>query len=467
MSDFERKLDAKLILSVIATGIMSFAGVVVETAMNITFPTLMSEFNIGTGTVQWITTGYLLILSIIIPASSWLKRRFKTKTLFTAALTLFLLGTIIDAIAPTFAILLAGRLIQGIGTGIALPLMFNIVLEQAPYDKMGMMMGIGALITALAPAVGPSLGGMLVNAFGWRMIFIVLIPVLLIALLCGALSIQQASPTEKIPFQILDYILLAAGFICFIFATSVASSVGWFSIQVIGLFIASIILIALFCRRSLHSDSPLIRVQVFKHMPFTFSVCVILLFQFTCLGLSYLIPNYAQLVNNKNAFIAGCLLLPGCICGAIISPLSGKMLDKLGASKPILIGNVLIIIATIGFACFSGHLIIATSILFHAFFMSGQGFTVGNAMTNGLNQLPSELNTDGNAVINTLQQLAGATGTSVITTIVASSQSTYANDIVTGTLVGSQHAFYLLVVFAVAALICSIAIFRAISAQKK
>lgn len=224
MSDSERKLDAKLILSVIATGIMSFAGVVVETAMNITFPTLMSEFNVGTGTVQWITTGYLLILSIIIPASSWLKRRFKTRTLFTAALTLFLLGTIIDAIAPTFAILLAGRLIQGIGTGIALPLMFNIVLEQAPYDKMGMMMGIGALITALAPAVGPSLGGMLVNAFGWRMIFIVLIPVLLIALFCGTFSIRQVSPTEKIPFQIPDYILLAAGFICFIFATTIVAS---------------------------------------------------------------------------------------------------------------------------------------------------------------------------------------------------------------------------------------------------
>lgn len=185
MTEFERKIDHKLILSIIAAGIMSFSGVVVETAMNVTFPTLMKEFQVGTSTVQWITTGYLLVLSVIIPASSWLKRRFRTKALFLTANLLFIAGTILCVFAPTFALLLLGRLIQGIGTGIALPLMFNIVLEQAPYDKMGSMIGIASLITAIAPAVGPSLGGMLVNLLGWRMIFVVLLPLLILSLFFG------------------------------------------------------------------------------------------------------------------------------------------------------------------------------------------------------------------------------------------------------------------------------------------
>lgn len=124
----DKKIDLKLILSIVATGIMSFSGVVVETAMNVTFPSLMEEFQIGTSSVQWITTGYLLV-----------------------------------------------RLIQGVGTGIALPLMFNITMEQVPEEKLGVMMGTASLITAMAPAVGPSLGGFIVNHFGWRIVFIALL----------------------------------------------------------------------------------------------------------------------------------------------------------------------------------------------------------------------------------------------------------------------------------------------------
>lgn len=146
-----RVLDARLLLSIIAAGIMSFSGVVVETAMNVTFPTLMHEFNIGTSLVQWITTGYLLVLALIIPTSAYLKRRFSTRSLFTAAISSFLAGTLLAAWSPYFNVLLIGRLLQGIGTGIALPMMFNIILEQVPGERLGFMIGIASLITAMAP----------------------------------------------------------------------------------------------------------------------------------------------------------------------------------------------------------------------------------------------------------------------------------------------------------------------------
>ena len=171
MEPVEKKIDLRLILAILASGIMTFSGIVVETAMNVTFPTLMREFAVGTSAVQWITTGYLLVLATIIPTSSYLNRRFPMKALFLAANLLFISGTVLAGAAPTFSLLLLGRIIQGVGTGIALPLMFNIILARVPEDKLGVMMGVASLIIATAPAVGPFLGGMIVQHFGWRMIF--------------------------------------------------------------------------------------------------------------------------------------------------------------------------------------------------------------------------------------------------------------------------------------------------------
>ena len=197
---------------------MSFGGVVCETALNVAFPTLMREFGVGTSDVQWLTTGYLLVLALIVPLSSYLNRRFQLRNLFLTAILLFLSATLLCAVAEDFHMLLAGRLIQGVGTGIALPLMFNIVLEQAPSSKIGLLMGTASLITAMAPALGPVLGGLMIDAYGWRMIFWSLVPLLLLSLLLGVLSISGGKATTRATFPFLDYLLLAVGFVCFIFA---------------------------------------------------------------------------------------------------------------------------------------------------------------------------------------------------------------------------------------------------------
>ena len=174
----QKQVDLKLIVAIVAAGLLSFCGVIVETAMNITFPKLMREFSINTATVQWMTTAYLLIVASIVPISAYLKRRFRTKTLFVTANLLFMVGLIVDALATNFPLLVAGRIIQGCGTGIALPLMFNIILDWAPADQKGTLMGVGTLITAIAPALGPTFGGIIVSQLNWHWIFMLLIPVL-------------------------------------------------------------------------------------------------------------------------------------------------------------------------------------------------------------------------------------------------------------------------------------------------
>ncbi len=459
MKPFERTLDTKLILSIVATGIMSFSGVVVETAMNVTFPALMEEFSVTTATVQWITTGYLLMLALVIPASSYLKRRFAMKALFLTAALLFLLGTVLAAAAPSFSWLLGGRLIQGVGTGLALPLMFNIVLEQAPLDKMGLMIGVASLITAVAPAVGPFAGGAIVEAFGWRMIFVVLLPLLFLSLVFGVTSIRQVSELVRMSFPWLEYLLLVCAFACFIFALTGASSAGWFSAHTLGLLAAAAVCAAAFYFHCKGTQAPLIRVQVFRCAPFTLSMLAIVCVQMICLGIGFLIPNYAQLVLHQNAFAAGCLLLPGCIVGAAVSPFSGRLLDRFGAKRPILIGNLAILFAAVCFGAFTLQLSAAMFLVIYLFFAFGQGCSMGNSMTNGLRQLSAELNADGNAVINTTQQLGGAVGTSIVSSIVAAAQAQLPGDVVTGTMLGSHAAFMMLAALAVMMLCCSLGAF--------
>lgn len=211
---FERRLDARLIFSIVAAGILSFTGVVIETAMNVTFPSLMKEFSISTSLVQWITTGYLLVLAVVIPTSGYLKERFPMKRLFLTAAGVFIAGTLLGAWSPAFPVLLLGRLLQGAGTGIALPLMFNIIMEQAPLDKLGVMVGSGMLVCALAPAVGPSIGGYIVSLFGWRMIFWAVLPLLLISFVIGGLSVRQSSDIRKESFDFMGLLYLAVSFTC-------------------------------------------------------------------------------------------------------------------------------------------------------------------------------------------------------------------------------------------------------------
>lgn len=191
MSTNTEKISAKVVAAIVATGLMSFCGVIVETAMNVTFPILMREFSITTNQAQWMTSIYLLLVAIVVPLSAILKSSYRTKMLFTVANLLFISGIIIDALAPLFGVLLVGRTIQGIGTGIALPLMFNIIMEQVPTSRIGFMMGSGNLITGVAPAIGPTFGGIVASKLNWRWVFYSLIPLLIISFVLGKWGITK------------------------------------------------------------------------------------------------------------------------------------------------------------------------------------------------------------------------------------------------------------------------------------
>lgn len=439
---FKRVLDARMIMSVVATGLMSLVGICAETATNIVFPVLMNEFSVPTSTVQWLTTLYLLVLAVMIPASAWLKKRFMTKHLFAVAVSFFIIGTIICAMAPSFWILLAARVLQGMGTGIALPMMFNIIIEQVPHQHTGLVMGIASLTIGLGPAIGPFWGGLMQSLFGWRMIFLSLLPLLALAALLGLTTIRQSSELVKEGFDVAGYIALSICFICLIYALSNISTLGLTSPLFWFLIALALLFLWLFVRHSAKTSEPLLNLSIIKLPCFSACLAALLILQFIILARSFLIPNFMQLSNGTDAFTAGYLMMPACILCACLSPFAGRFYDKMGPKLPISFGFSVLYLALILEMLFMTRVSNMTIMLICLVYSFGQAFA-SNLTTFALKNLPPERYSDGTAIINTLQQLFAAMGTAVVSTLVAMGQASQPNNLALGTAIGVQWSLIL------------------------
>lgn len=415
----KEKLTIKQLFAILAAGLFSFCGVLIETATNITFPTLMNEFHISTSLVQWMTTGNLLMMGIMIPISSYLKRRFQTKKLFLTAGFLFSIGLIVDVFAQQFTLLLIGRLIQGAGVGIALPMMYNIILEESPKRLLGLMMGCGSFVTAAAPAIGPTFGGIMTQYFTWRYIFICVLPVIVLASFIGYFCMSEQIINKHEKFDLLSFIAVALAFVSLIIGFSNLNQIVDDLVFVLGCFIIGIISLYYFTKRQLHIKNSLIRIEIFNHKGFTFHTLAIMFLQMTTLGYGLLLPTFVQIVLKQPATDAGVVLLPGAIVGAVFAPIGGLILDRLGAKKPIVLGLCCSFIATFCFLFFFKNLTYQSCILFYFIYSLGIGLIVGNTMTSAMSHLPKNLQADGNATLQTLMQLSGGIGTSITATILA------------------------------------------------
>ncbi len=416
------KIPKHVLAAIFATGILSFSGVIIETSMNITFPTLMKEFNLTTNTVQWLTSIYLLTISIIVPLSANLKTRFKTKSLFIIANLLYLSGLIIGACAPNFEFLLLGRIVEGLGTGIALPLMFNIIMEQVPKSRVGVMMGVGNMITGIAPALGPTFGGLVVTHLGWRWIFYIMIPFILISLVLGIIGIKQKSELREVKFDLLSIVLIAVFFIGMILGFSNLSTGNYLALDCLGAILIALISLGLLIYRSRKINDPILDLSLFKNKFFAAHAVGFFLIQIISLGNAFLLPNYIQLVNGNSALIAGLVVLPAGFAGAFLAPFGGSLLDRYGARRPILIGSSFMLLELLIFTIFTSRLSNLLILFVYIFYMGGMGMMMGCVMTDALDNLEKSEVTQGNAILNTLQEFAGAVGTSITAAFVAFAQ---------------------------------------------
>ena len=436
------KLSIKQWIAIISAGIFTFCGILLETSMNVTFPTLMNEFSVSTALVQWMTTGPLLAMGITITMSSYFKRRFRAKSLLLVAGIIISTGILIDIFAVNFTLLLIGRFIQGAGIGIAMPMMYNIILDETPDSLVGLMMGVAGLITAIAPSLGPTFGGIMIDIFNWRFIFISVLPLIVLGTISGYITIRNKDVNKNESCDFLGIIFIGISFVAFMIALSMMET--GYILMVAGCAVLGAVTIYLFIKRERKITNPLINLDIFKNKNYNGHVIGLMFMQMTTLGLGLLLPSYIQFVFNKSASSAGLLLLPGSIIGTICAPLGGYVYDRIGANKPIIVGSTSCLIGIICFMLFNYKLNSITLIILYSIYIFGVGMTYGNTITSALKKLKENIVADGNATIQTVTQLSGAIGTTIVAVVLSVFQKT--NNMSETTLQGSFYAFICLLV---------------------
>lgn len=439
----------------------SFIGLFGETALNMALTNIMEDFSIDASTGQWLTTGYLLVLAILVPLSAYLVRWFTTRQLVVGALVISTLGALLAAIAPSFTVLLIGRLIQAIGTGIFLPLMFSVVLMVFPMQKRGAVMGIVGLVITAGPALGPTLSGLIISASSWHYIFVVMIALNIILIVIGAPKMENVSDMSKPKIDILSLVLSTVAFGGIVYALASLAESPLSDVLVWAPLVAGVLSLVLFTVRQFKMEQPMINLRVFKYPMFTLGTLLMFATLFVILSVAILIPIYLKSVLAYTAIAAGLLMLPANFLNIVMAPIVGSNFDKVGARIFTRIGFILITVAAILFIVTLSattpvwQVIVSLCILF-----LGVSMTIMPAQTNAMNELPQHFYADGSAAMNTLNQVAGAAGTAIAITLFTAGQKNYiaefgANNPPEFLAHGIHYAFYAVLVAGVLGLIGS------------
>ncbi|SMG44401.1 MFS transporter, DHA2 family, lincomycin resistance protein [Paenibacillus aquistagni] len=413
-----------ILISLLISG---FIGMFSETALNIAISDLLVVLQITPATAQWLTTGFLLTLGILVPISGLILQWFTTRQLFVASLAFSILGTLTAALAGSFEVLMVARVLQAIGTGLMIPLMFNTILIIFPPEKRGAAMGVIGLVMMFAPAIGPTLAGLLIEHLSWHWIFWISLPCLVFGLVFGILFMKNVSVITKPPIDVYSIILSTIGFGGLVFGFSKAGEehTDWGSSIVVFSLVIGAAALFLFVLRQLSMKKPMMNLSVFKYPMFVVGLVMILLCMMIILSTMLILPLYLQNGRGLTPLEAGLVLLPGGVLNGLMSPIMGSLFDKYGPKWLVIPG---LIIAAVVLWFFSGVTTassLALLIVLHSSLFIGISMIMMPAQTNGLNQLPSELYPDGTAVMNTLQQVAGAVGTAVAVSILSNGMTDY------------------------------------------
>ncbi|WP_019375671.1 MDR family MFS transporter [Virgibacillus halodenitrificans] len=402
----------------------AFFAILNETLLNIALTTLMEEFHISLPTVQWMATGFMLVMGIVIPVSALLLQWFTTRQLFLGTMTVFSIGTAISAMAPSFSILLVGRLIQAVGTGLLMPIIFNVFLLIYPPHKRGKIMGIVGLVIMFAPAIGPTLSGVIVEYLGWRYLFITVLPFAVFSIAFAYKFLINVSEVTKPKIDVLSLVFSTIGFGSIIYGFSAAgeSDAGFLSPGVLIPITLGIVGIILFSVRQLKLEEPVMNLRVFKYPMYTHAVIMFLIIIMSMFASEIILPIYMQGPLALTAATAGLILLPGSILNGIMSPFMGHLFDKFGP-RWLMIPATFVLSGTVFmFSRLDVDTAIWVVITGYILLMLSVSAIMMPAETNGLNQLPKHLYPHGTAVMTTLQPVAGAIGVSVFISIMNARQ---------------------------------------------
>lgn len=434
-----------------------FVGMFSETSLNIALPQLMAQLHVSTATVQWLVTGYLLMIGIVLPLSSLITKWFTTRQVILFALIDFAVGAIISASAPGFGVLLFGRMIQGIATGLILPLMFTVAMQIFPPYKLGAAMGMVGLVIMFAPAVGPTIAGAILGLASWRWIFWLFIPFLIIAFIFAVTSLKNIAKVTRPKVDFLSILLSMVGFGSLVVGVSLASDQGWGSPAVLGALILGLVILAWYAHRQLTMESPILNLKTFAIPGFRVGACLVMINFGIILSAMYLLPMYIQKGLLIPVALTGVIMLPGGLMNAIVSAVSGRLYDSIGARTPAMLGFLISMVGALMLALTTTQSATWYVILAHVILMIGAPLAMSPSQTHGLNSLTGPIAADGSTIMNTLQQVVGAISTAIATSLLGIGQASYyangGHQASSAFVNGAHYGFYFTFILALAGLL--------------
>jgi MFS transporter, DHA2 family, lincomycin resistance protein len=407
--------------------VSTFVVILNETIIGVAIPRFMKAFSIDASAAQWLSTAFMLTMAVVIPITGFLLQRFNTRPVFIAAMSFFSAGTLIAALAPGFQVLLLARVVQACGTAIMFPLLITTVMTLVPPATRGRTMGNISIVISVAPAIGPSISGLILSVLDWRWLFILVFPIALAALIVGAVRVKNVTTPKHTRFDVLSVILSAFGFGGLVYGisnlgTATSSTIvtsGWLPLGI------GVVGIALFILRQLplqKRDGALLDLRTFKSRTFTFSIAMLVVSMMAFFGTIIVLPIFLQSVLHISVLQTGLLLLPGGLLMGFLAPFVGRFYDRHGPTGLLTAGAVITSATFWLMTMINQH----TSVWW--VFVAYLALSVGLALlftplfTASLGSLPESLYSHGSAIVGTVQQVAGAAGTALLVTILSAHQ---------------------------------------------
>ncbi len=394
------------------------------TAVNVALPSLVRELHSGLPTIQWTVTGYALAQAAVIPLAGWLSDRFGAKRIFLLSVFLFTLGSVLCATAPSAGMLIAFRVLQGLGGGCVIPIAMAYVYRLSPPERVGAVMGMMGIPILLAPALGPVLAGWLVQYETWRWIFLLNLPVGIIGLAVGLRSLPAIGRQAVAVLDRWGTVLAPLAFAALSFGISQGST-SWTSEKTIGGLVVGGVALVAFIAVELRAHTPLLELRVFRSLDFSEGIVVQWIAQLALFGSLFLIPLFLQQVRGYGAFDTGLILLPQAIAAAVIMPLSGMLFDRIGARPLVIAGMALVAVATVLLAHVSATTQGADLILPLAMTGAGMGMMMMPLNTHLINAAPRKLVTRVTSLTNALQQVVNSFSIAGLATILTARTTTH------------------------------------------
>lgn len=423
MPSTEEKLNWPVVIVII---IGTFMAILDGTIVNVALPKMMNVFNASPDRAQWIVTAYMLCLGVVMPVSGYLGDRFGYKRIYWLALLFFVIGSTLCGLAWSIESMIVARVIQALGGGIMQPLGMAILYKNFPKEKMGMVLGVWGIAIMAAPAVGPTLGGYLVDYINWRMIFYVNIPVGVLNLFLASMILKE---TASVPHQSFDKVGLlcsTVGFFCLLLAISQSTVKGWNSPYIVFLFYVALLALGCFIYNELHHPDPILDLRLFRNFVFSISVIIGSIISIGMFGAIFLLPLFLQRVLGQTAMQTGLIMFPAAFASGLMMPISGRIFDKYGARWTVIFGLAIVVWTTYMMGTFNANTSFAAMTIWFTLRGFGMGFCFMPVTTAGMNTVPLELVGRASALNNVIRQVASAFGIALFTGIMQSRQAFHA-----------------------------------------